>query len=278
LKNLHGLSMGLTTSVFFFSILLFASCQKGSQGQQGTPGNTGAAGTTGIQGASGNTILTGDSVPSITLGNIGDYYLELDSSNLYGPKTSLGWGSPVSLTGSTGATGATGDTGVTGAQGPGAMVDIFPVSYNAWTVGGYATAEFAPLQSTQYPAKYYVSGNSQLTQGILDSGMVLVYFTPNFDSNPNQWAPLPYSFLMNIDGYQVNYNWTYITAPGQVTLQFYLTSITGGLYEEERGPTVSSVLLPDAEFKVVVVPGTLTRQIVTAINKKVTKMGQISIN
>ncbi len=161
------------------------------------------------------------------------------------------------------------------------MVDIFPVTYNAWVAGGIVLAESGPDLVTKYQAKDYVSDTSQLTQGILDSGMVLVYFTPDFDINPNQWAPLPYSFLMNVQGNPVNYNWTYITALGQVTLQFYLTPNTnnGGILNEVyEGPNVSSITLPNAEFKVVIVPGTLTREISTVINKKVSKTGHIFIN
>lgn len=63
-------------------------------------------------------VLAGNGAPTGSLGNIGDLYLDQVNSDLYGPKTLDGWGSPVDLNlGPTGATGpqVTGPTGSTGA-------------------------------------------------------------------------------------------------------------------------------------------------------------------
>jgi hypothetical protein len=77
--------------------------------------------------AAKHTILTGSGAPTATLGAGGDLYLDTAAYQIYGPKTSSGWGSPTSLQGpkgDSGATGAqgpqgdTGATGATGAQGP----------------------------------------------------------------------------------------------------------------------------------------------------------------
>ena len=68
----------------------------------------------------GNQILSGMGAPSENLGNIGDYYLDLSNTNLYGAKTAQGWGTPISLKGiqgDKGDTGAKGDKGDTGAKG-----------------------------------------------------------------------------------------------------------------------------------------------------------------
>ena len=46
-------------------------------------------------------ILSGQSVPTPDLGNKGDYYLDLSTYKLYGPKTDKGWGLPVTLQGAT---------------------------------------------------------------------------------------------------------------------------------------------------------------------------------
>lgn len=46
-------------------------------------------------------ILSGQSVPATGLGNKGDYYLDLSTDKLYGPKTDKGWGLPVTLKGIT---------------------------------------------------------------------------------------------------------------------------------------------------------------------------------
>lgn len=55
-------------------------------------------GVSGPQGPRGTGILNGSGSPDSTTGIYGDFYLDTDNLNLYGPKTSLGWGSPVDLT------------------------------------------------------------------------------------------------------------------------------------------------------------------------------------
>jgi hypothetical protein len=52
---------------------------------------------TGPQGPRGNTILSGSGEPNIYIGEIGDFYLNTDTQELYGPKTESGWGEPVDL-------------------------------------------------------------------------------------------------------------------------------------------------------------------------------------
>ena len=63
-------------------------------GPQGAPG---PQGTPGAAGANGNTILSGASMPSNTIGYNGDYFLNTNTYQLYGPKTSGAWGSGISL-------------------------------------------------------------------------------------------------------------------------------------------------------------------------------------
>jgi hypothetical protein len=269
LKNLHGFFVSFTLSASLISALLFSSCQKGNQGAAGA---TGAAGAAGTQGATGNTILSGDGTPSSTLGNNGDYYLELDSSNLYGPKTSAGWGSPVSMTGASGA------VGTPGAAGTVPLVDTFSVKTADWTTGGEIVAQFASGTGWGYPAQIYTRYNSNITAGILDSGMVLVYFTPAPGFYVNQWLSLPYSIAVYLDGNSstsFQYNYSYIMGAGQLSLEFYLTPLNTAA---SAMPNVSTIGVPDAYYKIVVIPGILTHEIIDAIHKKVNKMGQISID
>jgi len=49
--------------------------------------------TTGVQGPRGSIIYKGSGTPSITLGVIGDYYIDEISKQFFGPKTLTGWGS-----------------------------------------------------------------------------------------------------------------------------------------------------------------------------------------
>lgn len=65
----------------------------------------------------GNLILSGIGAPDASLGNVGDYYLDLSNSYLYGAKTAKGWGLPISLKGIQGDKGDKGDTGATGQKG-----------------------------------------------------------------------------------------------------------------------------------------------------------------
>ena len=70
-------------------------------------------------GTVGNTILNGVVNPtSLSLGQVGDYYINTATSTMFGPKTALGWpASGVSLVGPKGDAGATGAQGIQGTQG-----------------------------------------------------------------------------------------------------------------------------------------------------------------
>ena len=66
----------------------------------------------------GSMILSGEGVPSAEKGQTGDYYLDLSSSALYGPKTKDGWGNSVlNLKGLKGDRGDKGDNGTNGQDG-----------------------------------------------------------------------------------------------------------------------------------------------------------------
>ena len=90
----------------------------GAKGAKGATGATGAAGAAGAVGAAGSSVLSGNGVPSSTVGNNGDFYLNLVTDTLYGPKAAGAWPvSGTSLIGAKGATGAQGPAGVAGLQG-----------------------------------------------------------------------------------------------------------------------------------------------------------------
>lgn len=65
-------------------------------------GEDGQDGTDGQDGEDGSQIYSGNGAPDASLGVEGDYYLDKDSYELYGPKTSSGWGSPLNLKGADG--------------------------------------------------------------------------------------------------------------------------------------------------------------------------------
>lgn len=104
--------------ILMFAVLIgLNSCSKdgliGPEGPEGKPGAVGAAGK------DGSVIYSGTGAPGTGLGTNGDYYLDKNTAQLYGPKTASGWGSPTSLMGATGATGAAGANGSTTLSGNG---------------------------------------------------------------------------------------------------------------------------------------------------------------
>ena len=60
----------------------------------------------GTNGKNGTTILSGTTAPTLSIGEIGDYYLNKSTYDLYGPKTSNSWGTPINLRGSSGTAGS----------------------------------------------------------------------------------------------------------------------------------------------------------------------------
>lgn len=83
-----------------------------SKGEKGDPGEDGE------DGEDGNTILSGSTIPTNSVGVLGDFYINTATSMLYGPKGSGGWPAGVSLLGPTGPQGPTGPTGPQGPEGP----------------------------------------------------------------------------------------------------------------------------------------------------------------
>ncbi|MBD1383980.1 collagen-like protein [Mucilaginibacter rigui] len=88
------------------------SMQTGPQGPKGDKGDTGTTG------ANGKTILNGTSNPSnSTTGTNGDFYLNTNTYQLFGPKTGGEWGLGTSIIGLTGEQGEPGPQGEDGPSG-----------------------------------------------------------------------------------------------------------------------------------------------------------------
>ncbi len=81
---------------------------QGPQGIQGIQGEQGEQGLQGEPGENGRTILSGITAPSVGLGDIGDFYINTATDEIYGPKSGGGWGSPTSLIGPEGPPGPSG--------------------------------------------------------------------------------------------------------------------------------------------------------------------------
>lgn len=74
----------------------------GTPGANGAPGAQGTPGTSGAPGAMGLGIIPGRGAPAATLGRDGEFYIDGNTAQLYGPKTGGVWGSPANLTGPAG--------------------------------------------------------------------------------------------------------------------------------------------------------------------------------
>ncbi len=78
--------------------LSLSGCGKsGEIGPQGNQGDKGQQGDKGDKGQDGNRIFSGNLPPEITIGNVGDFYINLINMDFYGPKAQSGWGEPSSL-------------------------------------------------------------------------------------------------------------------------------------------------------------------------------------
>lgn len=66
----------------------------------------------------GSQILSGNDAPTTSLGNVGDYYLNKTTMELYGPKTTEGWGNAIGLKGAQGEKGKGGATILSGITAP----------------------------------------------------------------------------------------------------------------------------------------------------------------
>jgi hypothetical protein len=130
----------LSTLVTLTCLLLFliSSCSK-----------TGPAGTNGTNGTNGATILSGTTDPASSVGNVGDFYLNMTTDSLFGPKTSSGWGAGILLKGTAN------------------------VTYSAWN---YAT-NFRDSTIDASDEEIATLAAPELSSADLSGATILVYFT-----------------------------------------------------------------------------------------------------
>lgn len=76
-----------------------------------------AAGPKGDPGPAGKSIRYGSGPPPMTVGVLGEFYVDTSASRLYGPKTPTGWGAGISLIGPKGEPGPQGPPGADGGAG-----------------------------------------------------------------------------------------------------------------------------------------------------------------
>ncbi|MBN2596646.1 MAG: collagen-like protein [Marinifilaceae bacterium] len=120
-----------TSKLYFFAVAFMAlsismvSCsgddgEAGLLGPKGDKGEQGAAGEVGSAGTDGSIIYSGEGEPAATVGTTSDYYLDVATGMLYGPKVNAdNWTDTdgFSLKGTNGTNGADGTNGTNGVDG-----------------------------------------------------------------------------------------------------------------------------------------------------------------
>ena len=156
--------------------------------------------------------------------------------------------------GDTGPAGTPGTPGAPGAPGnANVQTDTFTLTNAKWLYNSQYTFTTGTGAFTSWFTRYCDVTFSKLTQGMLDSGMVMVYFRPSA-LNAQQWVPLPYSFESGGTN-QFFYNIAFETFAGKVRLHYFYTpnGSTGTLPSN-----LSTVVIPDYKFKIVAVAGTVS--------------------
>jgi hypothetical protein len=174
----------LIISILFITALGTVACKKkgdpGPQGPQGEQGLSGEQGATGSQGA------TGPGGPQGATGETG-------AQGPQGPAGQTGAAGPQGPQGPQGPTGQTGATGPQGPQGPagpqGPQGPQGPPGEN----GATAKSVLLTNQSVKLTGltKFTIP---EITQAIVDYGMVAVYFR---STGTSSWFALPYSEASN---------------------------------------------------------------------------------
>lgn len=127
----------------------------GPQGPAGPQGPMGSTGNTGATGPAGRSIISGAVAPLAGEGSIGDFYINMLNLYLYGPKTALGWGTPVSIKGATGNNGEGVLHGTSAPTTQGNTGDFF-INTTTWTIYG-------PKASGVWPAGVSLIGPAGAT-------------------------------------------------------------------------------------------------------------------
>lgn len=191
---------------------------------KGATGAPGATGATGPAGAAGSKILSGTAVPSVSVGINGDFYLRTTTADLYGPKTSSGWGTPINLRGT---------QGPAGPQGPPGTANVI---YSDWINPTDATWSLLNTPRRKLMDIY----NSQIDLDIVNKGIVLVYYRTD-----NGWiTQLPYNIMLSNGTVAVNISSIYGLSSLVIEMRGYTRDILDSEYLYNSGAGFRYVIIP----------------------------------
>jgi hypothetical protein len=237
----------------------------GPQGPQGAVGDTGPAGPqgeTGTAGVNGSTILTGNGAPSDTATGVnGDYYIDLLTANLYGPKAGGVWGAVISTVGPQGPQGIQGPPGPAGTSGYGSYGSFFDTSTFVVT----ATPVALPLNHTDVASGVSITGPTLSRITFANPGIYNIAFSTQLSkANANS---LPVSIWLSYNGVAVPWSATDVYVGGSAgrnvaAWNFFVTAAGGGDYYElyiydADGTATISVLSEAAIGPRPEIPGTI---------------------
>ena len=268
-------------------------CKKGDVGPAGPQGTQGTPGIVGAAGADGSVIYSGSAAPAATLGKNGDYYLNLTTGILYGPKTASGWGTGFSMKGDPGTNGATGATGAAGAAGTkvysgtgapapvlGTIGDFYmdTVAHNLYgpklTIGwgiaialqgptGTANVQYTPwfgpitwsgYNTTNQRFIYFDQPVPAITQAIASSGTVLVYGYLG-DYSTDIWPKGTFGLLPLTVGYYVYEPLLFTNTYYEDTWQAWITPGNVRIKIIESPNYDLSRFKGNSTFRVMIIPG-----------------------
>jgi hypothetical protein len=164
---------------------------------------------------------------------------------------------PAGATGATGAQGSQGQTGSTGPQGPegnaNVIVDTLTLTSAQWLYNDNYALSIGSGSYQEYFTRYHKVSFAGVTQGVLDSGMVLVFMNPAqiVSGDSQEWVNLPYTFDSG-SGY--DYDFVYVTSPDQVELEFFFDVYS----TTATPPTLSTFSIATYQCKIVAVTGTIS--------------------
>ncbi len=110
----------------------------------------------------------------------------------------------------------------------------------------------SPGSYGDYLTRFYNATDSAVTQGVLDSGQVLIYFTSDPINNANQWSPLPFQYTDGSGNF--NYEIAFETTAGSVELHYFFVQ----LVSTATIPNLSSYVIATYKFKIVAMTGSIS--------------------
>ncbi|TCD07143.1 hypothetical protein EZ449_15245 [Pedobacter frigidisoli] len=191
----------------------------------------GSDGTNGTNGTNGNTILSGGGSPQNTLGNNGDFYIDLSTYTMYGPKAGGVWSFPgMSLKG------ADGNSNVIALETADNVTFSWIVQTDNYVLRKQGVSFNDTTMVFNIPAANFTAAKT---------GVVMVYIRKNSGGGSYSWQQLNYTEKTN--AYTVNYvsNLRVNAADAKVRISYNNPFVTHQSYPVDK---VRIVIIPPSSI------------------------------